>query len=101
MAHVKVFYCSEHGELELLDFPDEIAYCDVCKKQMTQIAEYDELENGSVQNMQDRKGRKAKARVKVFECPEHKELELVDFHLEKAFCPCCGKEMKKVGEYTE
>ena len=101
MVHVKVFECPEHGEVELLDFTDEIAYCDECKKQMTTIAEYDENEMVSVKNMQDETGRKAMTHVKVFECSEHGELELIDFKLEKAFCPCCGNEMKKVGEYEE
>jgi|GEM_PF-6957450 Zn finger protein HypA/HybF involved in hydrogenase expression len=101
MVHVKVFKCSEHGELELLNFPDEIAYCDDCEKQMTKIAEYDEDEDGSVQNMHDGTGRKATTHVEVFECSEHGEQELIDFNLEKAFCPYCGNEMKKVGEYEE
>lgn len=101
MVHVKVFSCFEHGEQELLACPDEIAYCEVCKKQMTKIAEYDENEDGSVQNMRDGKGRKATTQIKVFECLKHGEIELVDFKLEKVFCPCCGNEMKKVGEYKE
>ena len=101
MVHVAVFWCPEHGELELLDFTDEIAYCDECKKQMTKIAEYDEDKNGSIQNIKDGKGRKATTQVKVFECSEHKEVELVDFKFDKAFCPFCGNEMKKVGEYKE
>jgi len=101
VIHVAVFCCPEHGEMELLDFTDKTAFCDECKKQMIKIAEFDEGEDGSVQNMQDGKGRKATTQVKVFECFKHGEIELVDFKLGKAFCPCCGNEMKKVGEYKE
>jgi hypothetical protein len=85
----------------LLDFTDDIAFCGDCKKQMIKIAEYDEDEKGSIQNMQDGKGKKVTTIVKVFECSEHKEMELTNFKSDKAFCPCCGKEMKKVGEYEE
>ena len=104
VIHVAEFCCPEHGEMELHDFTGETAFCDECKKQMTKIAEYDENEDGSVQNMQlfDGTGKeKATTQVKVFECSEHKEIELVDFKVDKAFCPCCGKEMKKTGEYVE
>lgn len=101
MRHVTVFWCSEHGEVELQDYGEEIAYCGECNKQMTKIAEFDEDQNGAVKNLQDGTGRKATTQVKVFECSEHKEVELVDFNFDRAFCPCCGKEMKKVGEYME
>ena len=101
VIHVAVFCCPEHGEMELHDFTSETAFCGECKKQMIKIAEFDEGEDGSIQNMQDRNGRKATTQVKVFECYEHKEIELVDFKFEKAFCPCCGREMKKTGEYLE
>ena len=100
-THVSVFCCPEHGEMELLDFTGETAFCDECKKQMIKTAEFDEGENGSIQNPHYGNGRKATTQVKVFACPEHKEIELVDFKFDKAFCPCCGKEMKKEGEYVE
>jgi len=87
--------------MELLDFTRETAFCDECKKQMIKIAEFDEGEDGSFENMRDGKGREATTQVKVFECSNHGETELVDFELEKAFCPCCGNEMKKVGKYRE
>ena len=98
---ISVFLCPQHGELELLDFNGQIAYCDICKKQMSKIAQYEETKDGLVKNMHDGNGRKLSIKVKVFECSEHKEVELVDFHQNKAFCPNCGREMKKVGEYME
>jgi uncharacterized Zn finger protein (UPF0148 family) len=99
--HVNVFLCPEHGEIELYDFTDGIALCDICGKQMTKIAEYDQAEDGSIKNMMDGKGRKLTKIVKVFQCSEHKDAELINFQPDKAFCPCCGKEMKKTGEYME
>ena len=39
-------------------------------------------------------------KVTVWTCPEHGEMEILEV-LEKAFCPKCGKEMKKVGQYEE
>ena len=103
-THVSVFCCPAHGEMELHGYTGETAFCDQCKKQMTKIAEYDENEDGSVQNMLlfDENGkRKATTQVKEFVCSEHKEIELVDFEFDKAFCPYCGKEMKKEGEFVE
>lgn len=38
--------------------------------------------------------------IYVWECEDHGEFELMEKQ-EKAFCPRCGKEMKKVDEYTE
>ena len=98
--HVSVFFCPQHGEFELLDFKEQIGYCDKCEKQMTKIADYEEAD-GSIKNMMNGKGEKLRKTVKMFECPEHKEVELVDFQPDKAFCPCCAKEMKKTGEYME
>jgi len=39
-------------------------------------------------------------KVTVWICSEHGEMEILEA-LEKAFCPKCGKEMKRVGEYEE
>ena len=43
-----------------------------------------------------------KHKVTVWKCPEHGEIELIDLIDEsKAFCPQCGKQMTKEGEYRE
>lgn len=43
-----------------------------------------------------------KKKIEVFKCEEHGEVELTDKKEgDKAFCPYCGKEMKKTGEYEE
>lgn len=41
------------------------------------------------------------AKVSVWKCEEHGELELIDYSDPIAYCSRCGKEMKKQGEYTE
>ena len=98
---VSIFLCGAHGEVELLDFEGQVAFCDVCNKQMPKIAQYEEAEDGSIKDMRDGNGEKLTNKVKVFKCPEHDDMELVDFQPDKAFCPYCGKEMKKDGEYME
>ena len=40
-------------------------------------------------------------KISVWTCETHGEIELVDFVDPKAFCPRCGKEMKKTGDYSE
>jgi len=40
------------------------------------------------------------AKVYVWKCPEHGEVELLE-DLEVAYCPKCGAKMEKVGEYEE
>jgi NADH pyrophosphatase NudC (nudix superfamily) len=40
-------------------------------------------------------------KVTVWICSEHGEIELLDWKEPLAYCPKCGKEMKKVGEYEE
>lgn len=39
-------------------------------------------------------------KVSVFVCPVHGEMELLK-DVEKAYCPECGREMTKTGEYEE
>lgn len=39
---VQVYVCEAHGEQELVDFKEPIAYCPACGRQMTKKAEYDE-----------------------------------------------------------
>jgi len=98
---VSVFVCSEHGEVELLDYDGQVANCSMCGKQMTKIAQYEQREDNKIRDMRDGRGRKLTKKVKVFECPDHQEIELTDFLPEKAFCPYCGREMKQRGEYME
>ncbi len=98
---VSVFICSEHGEVELLNYDGQVANCDMCGKQMTKIAQYEQGEDNVMRDMQDGSGRKLTMKVKVFVCPDHEEMELTDFQQDRAFCPYCGKEMKKAGEYIE
>jgi tRNA(Ile2) C34 agmatinyltransferase TiaS len=44
-----------------------------------------------------------KKTVEVWNCEDHGEIELVDrpADQQKAWCPNCGKEMKKTGSYDE
>ncbi len=98
---VSVFVCSEHGEVELLNFNGQVANCDMCGKQMTKVAQYEAREDNTIRDLRDGSGRKLTKKVKIFECPDHQEMELEDFLPEKAFCPYCGNEMKKVGEYLQ
>jgi hypothetical protein len=40
-------------------------------------------------------------KVSVWKCPEHGEIEFLDYTEPVAYCPKCGKSMEKVGEYDE
>jgi len=41
------------------------------------------------------------AKITVYKCPEHGEIELIDFKEPLAHCPYCGAVMTKTGEYNE
>jgi len=40
-------------------------------------------------------------KISVWNCPEHGEVELIDWTEDKAYCPQCGKEMVRTGGYEE
>jgi len=42
MAKITVWRCSEHGETELIDFKEPLAYCPNCGRQMEKVGEYEE-----------------------------------------------------------
>ncbi len=68
---------------------------------MDKIAQYKERKDGAIKDTRDGTGRKLTKKVKVFVCSEHKEMELVEFQPNEAFCPYCGRKMKKDSEYWE
>lgn len=40
-------------------------------------------------------------KISVWVCPDHGEIELINWTLIEAHCPNCGKLLVKTGEYTE
>ena len=42
MPKVSVWKCETHGEFELIDYAEPIAYCPKCGKSMEKVGEYDE-----------------------------------------------------------
>lgn len=42
MPEVQVWKCSIHGEMELIDHKEPVAYCPYCGKEMTKVGEYSE-----------------------------------------------------------
>lgn len=40
MAKITVWKCSKHGEMELLDHTEPLAYCPNCGESMTRVGEY-------------------------------------------------------------
>ena len=46
LTKVSVFKCPTHGEMELLDHTEPLAYCPKCGASMEKVGEYDEKSKG-------------------------------------------------------
>jgi len=42
MVKVTVWRCSKHGEMELVDWEGDTAYCPTCGEKMEKVGEYEE-----------------------------------------------------------
>lgn len=40
LPKITVWKCDVHGEVELIDYKETVAYCNICGKEMVKVGEY-------------------------------------------------------------